>query len=126
MINNVLSTLKIIMDSKEISEYRLSQISTVPQSTINSMFKKNNVPSISTLQLLCQGLDLTLVEFFSLLNSYEAIESRDSLSLNDLMVQEVNKGTYTTQMQSILKEMSHLSSDDLELIKNLLKIINRK
>lgn len=53
------------MKQRGLSEYKLSQIANVPQSTINSMFNKNNMPSIPTLEALCKGMDITLSEFFN-------------------------------------------------------------
>lgn len=59
-----LKKLRILMNQRNLSEYKLSKLSKVPQSTINSMFKKNNMPSIPTLAALCDGLGVTLSEFF--------------------------------------------------------------
>ena len=61
---DVLKRLKTIMQSKNISEYKLAKLSGVPQSTINSMFRKYNNPTIYTLECLCKGLDISLSEFF--------------------------------------------------------------
>ena len=52
---DVLKRLKTIMQSRDISEYKLAKLSGVPQSTINSMFRKHNNPSIYTLECLCKG-----------------------------------------------------------------------
>lgn len=61
---DVLQRLKDIMNEKEISEYKLAKLSKVPQSTINSMFRKYNNPSIYTLESLCNGLGISMSEFF--------------------------------------------------------------
>ncbi|MBB5264870.1 transcriptional regulator with XRE-family HTH domain [Catenibacillus scindens] len=45
--------------------YRLSSLSGIPTSTITSILKRNNAPTIPTLQKICQALDLTLAQFFS-------------------------------------------------------------
>ncbi|WP_353507232.1 helix-turn-helix domain-containing protein [Thomasclavelia cocleata] len=60
---DVLKRLKTIMQSRDISEYKLAKLSGVPQSTINSMFRKYNNPSIYTLECLCKGLDISMSEF---------------------------------------------------------------
>lgn len=61
---DVLERIKYFMGLKQWSEYKLSLESKVPQSTINSMFKKNNNPSIYTLQSICDGLQISMSDFF--------------------------------------------------------------
>ena len=45
--------------------YRLSALSGIPTSTITSILKRNNAPTLPTLQKICKALDLTLAQFFS-------------------------------------------------------------
>lgn len=59
-----LERLRYLMKQRNLSEYKLSQLSEVPQSTINSLFKKGYLPTITTLESLCNGMDITLSEFF--------------------------------------------------------------
>ena len=61
---DVLKRLKDLMHSKGINEYKLSKLSEVPQSTINSMFRKQNNPTIYTLEKICRSLNITMSEFF--------------------------------------------------------------
>ncbi len=61
---DILKKLKDIMEEKGITEYKLSKLSNVPQSAINSMFNKYNNPSIYMLECLCKGLGITLSQFF--------------------------------------------------------------
>lgn len=44
--------------------YRLSKSSGVSESTLRNMFTRDSDPSISTLELLCKALGVTLSEFF--------------------------------------------------------------
>lgn len=52
------------MKQRGLNERELSQRSGVPKTTINSMFHKKHNPSINTLESLCEGLGITLSEFF--------------------------------------------------------------
>ena len=61
---NVLEKLRSLMVEHRINENQLAKLSGVPQSTINSLFKKYNTPSIATLEQLCKAFDLTLSDFF--------------------------------------------------------------
>lgn len=44
--------------------YKLSKLSGVSESTLRNMFKRNTDPTLSTLELLCKALGVTLSEFF--------------------------------------------------------------
>lgn len=61
---DTLEKLRALMQQRNWSEYQLARRSGVPQSTINSMFRKNNAPSLYTLEMLCSAFGLTLAEFF--------------------------------------------------------------
>ena len=52
------------MKQRGLNERELSQRSGVPKTTINSMFHRKHNPSINTLESLCEGLGITLSEFF--------------------------------------------------------------
>ena len=50
---------------KGLSIYKLAQLSCLTQSTINSVLHRNNSKtSIYTILKICNGLDITLSEFF--------------------------------------------------------------
>ena len=59
-----LEKLKQLMNQHHLSEYKLATKSGVSQSTINSLFRKNNLPTFSTLEMLLEAMDTTLSEFF--------------------------------------------------------------
>lgn len=52
------------MNEKGYSENKLALKSGLTQSTINSMFRKNSLPSLPTLIKLCDALDITMSQFF--------------------------------------------------------------
>ena len=47
------------------SEYRLAKESGLSISTISNMFNRNTLPSISTLQVICDSFGISLAQFFS-------------------------------------------------------------
>lgn len=61
---DALSKIRTLMDQYGYSEYQLAKISGVPQSTINSLFRNGNQPTLYTLERLCKAFDITLSEFF--------------------------------------------------------------
>lgn len=78
---DVLKRLNDIMISKKISSYQLSKLSGVPQSTINTMFRKNSSPSIYTLEKLCESLNISLSEFFTTPSS----KVKNDVALDELL-----------------------------------------
>ena len=61
---DTLTRLKQLMKQKKMSTYKLAQESGLPLSTITSLFRKGNCPTIPTLETLCSGLGISLSEFF--------------------------------------------------------------
>ena len=56
--------IRKLMDERQWSEYRLAKESGLSQSTIANFFKRNTVPSITTLESICNGFGITLSHFF--------------------------------------------------------------
>ncbi|HKM23579.1 MAG TPA: helix-turn-helix transcriptional regulator [Erysipelothrix sp.] len=86
-MNAVLETLRFVMKSKGISEYKLAKLSSVSQSTINSFFNKNNIPSVPTLELICKGLDISVAQFFLLVEHLNNASIQPSDSFDKVLDQ---------------------------------------
>lgn len=57
--------LLILLEEKRMSIHKLAIESAVPPSTIkNILYGKSKNPGIVTLKMLCDGLDVSLIEFF--------------------------------------------------------------
>ncbi len=50
---------------REWTEYTLAKNSGITQSTISSWYRNHLSPSISSLEKICNGLGITLMQFFS-------------------------------------------------------------
>lgn len=53
------------MEERDWSDYRLSQESGLSASTIANIHRRNTVPSITTLQSICDALGISLSQFFA-------------------------------------------------------------
>lgn len=62
---NVNERLRKIIDERGWTYYKLSKSSGLSESTITNIFKRNTIPSIPTLELICKGLGITLSQFFA-------------------------------------------------------------
>ena len=55
-----------ICDERDISIYKLAQVSCITQSTLNSLLNRNNSKtSIGTISKICNGLEISLADFFT-------------------------------------------------------------
>lgn len=57
--------LRQLLKERGWSEYRLSKKCGLSESTIANIFRRNTVPSIATLEAICDGFGITLSQFFS-------------------------------------------------------------
>lgn len=47
------------------TEYELAQNSNIPQSTISTWYRKKLQPSVASIERICEGLGITLAQFFT-------------------------------------------------------------
>lgn len=73
---DVLERILYYRSQKKWSEYQLAEKSGLTQSTISSWYRKNMLPSISSLEKICNAFEITLSEFFSF--------EDDNFSLTDM------------------------------------------
>lgn len=57
--------IRRLMAEKGWSEYRLAKEAHLSQSTISHLFKRNNAPTLPTLESICRAFGLTLTQFFA-------------------------------------------------------------
>lgn len=60
-----LERIRFLLRERGWSVYRLAQAAEIPQSTLANLFMRNNVPTIPTLERICDALGITLSEFFA-------------------------------------------------------------
>ena len=89
------------------SEYELAQNSGISQSIISTWYRKNQTPTIQTLDKVCKGFGITLSQFFA--------EGDDSIFLTQEQKEMLDNWSALNQKQrqlvtELLKNMSVLSS----------------
>ena len=77
--------------------YKLAEESEITQSTLSNMFIRKTQPSIATLTNICNGLNISLSEFFAeessnpsteeslMLNDYRKLSNKHKISVNNLI-----------------------------------------
>ena len=92
--------LRELMNSRGWSEYRLAKESKLSMSTISNILHRGSIPSIPTLETLCNTFGISLGQFFS--------DGDEPISL-------------TPEQKELLDNWSTLSDQQRHLVKELLK-----
>lgn len=64
-MNDVLLRIEELCREKNISKYRLARNMNIPQTTLSNSFRNDTMPTIGTLERICEGLGVTMAQFFS-------------------------------------------------------------
>ena len=100
MLNDILTTIAIYREARGWSEYQLAEHSGLPQSTISSWYRKNLIPTLPSLQKICDAFGITLSQFFA--------EGDADVSL-------------TTSQKNLLKSWSRLNLEQQNAIIRLIE-----
>lgn len=64
-MKDILAEITRLRLQRNWSEYELAQHSGLSQSTISTWYRKNQIPTIQTLEKVCCGFGITLSQFFA-------------------------------------------------------------
>ena len=62
---DVLERLRGLLDERGWTEYRLAKECGLSESTIANIFRRNSVPYTTTQETICNGIGITLSQFFA-------------------------------------------------------------
>lgn len=82
---DVVNRIKELCESKQISFYKLSKMSDIPQTTLTNMLNRGTVPSIFTLEKICSALNISMSQFFDVENSSSHL-TEDQMDLLDMYI----------------------------------------
>ena len=92
---NVSERIEYFLKLKNLTYYKLSQRSGVPQSTLSNMKTRGNDPSLHTLEKICQGLQISLSQFFM-------DDSETALCFTPFQAEFMNRFTLLSHEQQML------------------------
>ena len=92
-----------LCEKRDISKYRLSQLSGISQSSLGRIMAQENLPSLITLEKICTALGVTLSQFF----------------------QEGNSENLTEEQKEVLKIWNNLSTNEQETVMFFLCTVER-
>lgn len=90
MDNKIIARIKELCQEKDITYYRLAKLSDIPNTTLTNMISKNTVPSVPTIEKLCNGFGISLSQFFLGGHAYPDLtdEQYEILTLWDALTKE--------------------------------------
>ena len=62
---DVLEKIRKYRIERAWTEYQLAENSELPQSTISSWYRKNQIPTIPSMEKICKAFGITLAQFFT-------------------------------------------------------------
>ncbi|MCI8731320.1 MAG: helix-turn-helix transcriptional regulator [Lachnospiraceae bacterium] len=61
----IANRIKELCDKKQMSMYALSKKTGISQSSLSNLMRRGSIPTFYTLNRICEGLGITLPQFFS-------------------------------------------------------------
>lgn len=93
------------MDERGLNMYSLAKRSNASWNTIKNFYARDSKPTITTIELLCKGLGITLAQFFD--------ESGEPVSL-------------TAEQQHVLDRWDRISDEEEQIISGMLDVMVSK
>lgn len=99
--NQTLQKIEQLMKERNWSIYKLALESDIPYSSLNSLFHKNNQPTISTLEKICAGFHISMYEFFLDYPPYR--EETHKLDKNETIIIETYRSMEARDQKLLLQ-----------------------
>ena len=95
--------IRVLMNERGWTPYRLAKESGLSDATVGNIFRRNTVPSMSTLESICRGLKITLSQFFA---ESETVE-------------------LTPELKELFEDWVNLTSDQKDAVRHMMKTMRR-
>lgn len=100
---DILEKITSLRKARNWSEYQLAERSGLTQSTISSWYRKNMMPSIPSLERICNAFGISLSQFF-------LEDDAEPVILNSQQIELINITNHLTkeQMDALIKFLNSL------------------
>lgn len=106
--NETIEKIQKLLQERDWTTYRLAKATGIAYSSLNSMLLKNTQPTISTLEKICEGFNISLSEFFAEDTPYRV------------------KVEYTPEEEEIIDIYRHLNKKEQKILVSYIKGFARK
>ena len=107
--NKTLLRINELLELRNWTMYRLAKEADIPYSSLNSLFQKNNQPTLSTLEKICAGFKISLADFFA----------EDSKSYSPII-------DYTDEDMQLILSFHKLPKKDRQLLFNFAEMLKNR
>lgn len=101
---DVIQRIDELMKIKGWSDYKLATKSGLSSSTIANIHRRNTIPSIPTLEAICQALGISMSQFFEEDSVITHLSKEDNELINDWKLLNENKKRIVSELIKELKE----------------------
>lgn len=101
-MKDILSLITAYREARGWTEYQLAERSGLPQSTISSWYRKEIVPTVPSLEKICNAFGITLSQLFA--------EDEEAVTLTD-------------PQKKLLRYWARLSKEQQEAVIKLLELL---
>ena len=108
-MNDTLNKIVELLNNRNWTLYKLAKESGIPYSSLNSMFQKNNQPTIDTLEKICRAFHISMSEFFSDSTPYRTVEEQ-----------------YTKTEQELIQAYRNLNRSNQKLLYDFIKLLEKR
>ena len=81
-MKDILSTITAYRQARGWTEYQLAERSGLPQSTISSWYRKSMIPTVPSLEKICEAFGITLSQLFAVDDTPVALTPKQREMLN--------------------------------------------
>ena len=85
--NYLVDRIEELIGERGLSRYQLAKLSGIAESSVSNLFNRGSMPTVYTIEKICNGLGITLSQFFSKTGEYPDLskEQKAELVLNALV-----------------------------------------
>ncbi len=100
---DVIQRIKSLLNERGWTRYRLAKEAALAETTLTNIFKRGSIPSIPTIEYICDAFDISLSEFFLEEDSDYVILSADEMKVLTFW-QNLN----TSQKHEVMDILEHM------------------
>ena len=81
--NYLVDRIEELIGERGLSRYQLAKLSGIAESSVSNLFNRGSMPTVYTIEKICNGLGITLSQFFSKTGEYPDL-SKEQKELLDI------------------------------------------
>lgn len=102
---DILQQITKLRKERGWSEYRLAKEAGIPQSTLSNLYKRENSPTVSTLEAICHAFGISLAQFFSDIDATNTLtKDQHTLLENWILLPQAQKEKVIAYILGLLEQ----------------------